>query len=216
MDDGKARLFLSKSRQQSRLVLCFHVFKGICSLISHRKQLATCCWEPMEKEYTLYQLCFPYPPVAFAGCGNRHHSGHCCSEIAFTDQSTRRGCIQPGEPGALRRRIVHRDGQCTLSLVRTQRTKERFYCRVWQVLFCRLLTPQPPPPLHPPTFACLVVLFTWCLLGAADSLHYYFAFHDLANDRYYPLFSLSLSRLHRHTSHTSPASSGSEASRSSL
>lgn len=87
------------------------------------------------KEYTFYQLCFPYPLVAFAGCGNRQHSGHCCSEIAFTDQSTRRGCIQPGEPGALRCRIVHRDGQCTLSLVGTQRTKERFYCKVWQILF---------------------------------------------------------------------------------
>lgn len=48
------------------------------------------------KEYTFYQLCFPYPLVAFAGCGNRQHSGHCCSEIAFTDQSTRRGCIQSG------------------------------------------------------------------------------------------------------------------------
>lgn len=43
------------------------------------------------KEYTFYQLCFPYPLVAFAGCGNRQHFGHCCSEIAFTDQSTRNG-----------------------------------------------------------------------------------------------------------------------------
>lgn len=133
--DGKVRLFLSKSRKQCCVVLCFPVSKGICSLIRYRKQLATCCWEPMEREYTFYQLCFPYPLVAFAGCGNRHHSGHCCSEIAFTDQSTRRSCIQPGEPGALHCRIVHRDGQCTLSLVWTQRAKERFYCKVWQVLF---------------------------------------------------------------------------------
>lgn len=51
------------------------------------------------KEYTFYQLCFPYPLVAFAGCGNRHHSGHCCSEIAFTDQSRRTDCIQPGDQG---------------------------------------------------------------------------------------------------------------------
>lgn len=93
------------------------------------------------KEYTFYQLCFPYPLVAFAGCGNRQHSGHCFSEIAFTDQSTRPGWgIQPGEPGALRFKIVHRDGQCTLSLVWTQRTKERFYYKVWQVGFAdRLL-----------------------------------------------------------------------------
>lgn len=69
------------------------------------------------KEYTFYQLCVSYPLVVFVGCGNRQHSGHCCSEIAFTDQSTRTGCIQSEEPGALHCRIVHRDGQCTLSLV---------------------------------------------------------------------------------------------------
>ena len=40
-----------------------------------------------------------------------------------------------GNQGPRRCRIVHRDGQCTLSLVWTQRTKERFYCKVWQVLF---------------------------------------------------------------------------------
>ena len=125
------------------------VFKGICSLIRYRKQLATCWWEPMEKNTLSINCVFPYPLVAFAGCGNRQHSGHCCSEIAFTDQSTRTGCIQRwGEPGALRCRIVHRDGQCTLSLVWTQRTKERFYCKVWQVLF-------PDPPL-----ACSASLFT--------------------------------------------------------
>ena len=99
--DGEARLVLSESRQQCSPVLCFPVFKGICSLIRHRKQLATCWWEPMEKNTLFYQLCFPYPLVAFAGCGNRQHSGHCCSEIAFTDQSRRTGCIQPGEPGAV-------------------------------------------------------------------------------------------------------------------
>lgn len=85
--DGKARLFY----------ICFRIFfKAICSLIRYRKQLATCWWETYGKEYTFYQLCFSYPLVAFAGCGNRQHSGHCCSEIAFTDQSTRTGCIQPG------------------------------------------------------------------------------------------------------------------------
>lgn len=92
------------------------------------------------KEYTFYQLCFPYPLVTFAGCGNRQHFGHCCSEIAFTEQSSRTGCIQPGEPGARHSRMVHRDGQCTLSLVWTQRTKERFYCKVWQVLFADVLS----------------------------------------------------------------------------
>lgn len=51
------------------------------------------------KEYTFYQLWFPYPLVAFAGCGNRHHPGHCCSEIAFTEQSRRTGCIQTGNRG---------------------------------------------------------------------------------------------------------------------
>lgn len=85
--DGKARL----------LYICFRIFfKAICSLIRYRKQLATCWWETYGKEYTFYQLCFPYPLVVFAGCGNRQHSGHCCSEIAFTDRSTRTGCIQPG------------------------------------------------------------------------------------------------------------------------
>lgn len=116
------------------------VFKGICSSIRFRKQLPTCCWENYGKEFTFYQLCFPYPPVAFAGCGNRQDFGHCCSEIAFTDQSTRRGCIQPGKPVAWHSTIVHRDGQCTLSLVWTQRTKGRFYCKVWQVSFADVLS----------------------------------------------------------------------------
>lgn len=125
------------------------------------------------KEYTFYQLCFPYPLVAFAGCGNRQqHSGHCCSEIAFTDQSTRTGWgIQPGEPGARRFRIVHKDGQCTLSLVWTQRRKERFYCRVWQVCFAVGLCIFHVGP---------VSLFTFCRPVAGISLHmYYFTLNVL-------------------------------------
>lgn len=122
-----------KKNQQCSLGLCFPIFKAICSLIRYRKQLATWWWEPMEKNTLSINCVFLIP--WFVGCGNRQHSGHCCSEIAFTDQSTRTGCIQSEEPGALHCRIVHRDGQCTLSLVWTQRTKERFYCKVWQVLF---------------------------------------------------------------------------------
>lgn len=130
------------------------------------------------KEYTFYQLCVSYPLVVFVGCGNRQHSGHCCSEIAFTDQSTRTGCIQSEEPGALHCRIVHRDGQCTLSLVWTQRTKERFYCKVWQVLFAdplssfslfpTLIHPLFSHPLSPlPCYRSMVAI----------SLHmYYFTF----------------------------------------
>lgn len=116
-------------------MLYFGDFKGICSLIKYQKQFATRWLGFYGKEYTLYQLCVPYPLVAFAGSGNRQHSGHWYCEIAFTGQSTRTGCIQPEEPGALHCRIVHRDGQCTLSLVWTQRTTARVLCEVWQVLF---------------------------------------------------------------------------------
>lgn len=158
-------------------------------------------------------MCFPYPLVAFAGCGNRHHSGHCCSEIAFTDQSTRRSCIQPGEPGALHCRIVHRDGQCTLSLVWTQRTKERFYCKVWQVLFADCVC----APLSLPLSSLLAQSF--CLLAACllKQFHYiciilHFMTSLLIIGSYYPLF---LSHLYTYTLfpdiltfywHTSPAS----------
>lgn len=123
------------------------------------------------KEYTFYQLCVSYPLVVFVGCGNRQHSGHCCSEIAFTDRSTRTGCIQSEEPGALHCRIVHRDGQCTLSLVWTQRTKERFYCKVWQVLFAdpllflTLIHPvfsHPLPPLPCYRFMMAISLHMYC------------------------------------------------------
>lgn len=92
------------------------------------------------KEYTSINCVFLIPWWRFTGCGNRQHFGHCCFEIAFTDQSTRTGCIQPGEPGAPHSKIVHKDGQCTLSLVWTQRTKERFYCKVWRVLFADALS----------------------------------------------------------------------------
>lgn len=149
------------------------------------------------KEYTFYQLCFPYPLVAFAGCGNRQHSGHCFSEIAFTDQSTRTGWgIQPGEPGALRFRIVHRDGQCTLSLVWTQRTKERFYCKVWQVCFADCLSIF---------LACSVSLCTCCRPVAAISYVLFYIFMTFINDRLvattvsHPLFLfLSVSPLYTH------------------
>ncbi|TNN86640.1 hypothetical protein EYF80_003108 [Liparis tanakae] len=36
--------------------------------------------------------------MAFAGCGNRHHSEHCCSEIAFTDRR-RTAAFSPGNQG---------------------------------------------------------------------------------------------------------------------
>lgn len=169
--DGKARLFQSKSRQQCCPVLCFPRFQRHLFFDKVPETVSDMLVGTYGKEYTFYQLCFPYPLVAFAGCGNRQHSGHCCSEIAFTDQSTRTGCIQPGEPGALRCRIVHRDGQCTLSLVWTQRTKERFYCKVWQVFVCRLSLSL--------SFLLSQSLFTCCLLVAAVSLRmYYFRFYD--------------------------------------
>lgn len=120
------------------------VFKSICSSIRWRKLFATCWWETYEKEYSFYQLCCPYPPVAFAGCGSRQHSGHCRSEIAFTEQSTRNGVHSArGEPGASHRRMEHRDGQCTLSLVPTQRIKARFYCYGLAALVCRLCQAEP-------------------------------------------------------------------------
>lgn len=132
--DGKAKLFLSKSRKQCGPMLCFPPFQRHLFFDKAPETVSDMLVGTYGKEYTFYQLCFPYPLVAFAGCGNRQHSGHCFSEIAFTDQSTRTGWgIQPGEPGALRFKIVHRDGQCTLSLVWTQRAKERFYYKVWQV-----------------------------------------------------------------------------------
>lgn len=142
------------------------------------------------KEYTFYQLCFPYPLVAFAGCGNRQHSGHCCSEIAFTDLSTRTDCIQLREPGAPHCRIVHRDGQCTISLVLTQRAKERFYCKVWQVLFTDSLSVSP---------VCPVSIFTRRVPVAAISLRMYYFIHFMTSllmidtQWYFSYYTLSLS-----------------------
>lgn len=64
--------------------------------------------------------------IPFAGCGNKQRSGRCCSEIAFTDQSTRTGWgIQSGEPEALR----FGAGQCSLSLVWTQNKSKDFFVR---------------------------------------------------------------------------------------
>lgn len=170
MGDGKARLFLSKRRQQCCLLLCFPCFQRHLFFDKVLETVSDMLVRTYGKEYTFYQLCFPYPLVAFAGCGNRQHSGHCCSEIAFTDLSIRTDCIQLREPGASHCRIVHRDEQCTLSLVLTQRTKERFYCKVWQVLFADSVSVA---------VACLVSIFIRCVLVAAISLHrYFFTFYD--------------------------------------
>lgn len=110
----------------------------------------------MEKEYTSPINCvFLIPWSHLQGVGIRQqHSGRCCSEIAFTEPSTRTGWgIQPGEAAARRLSLVHRDGQCTLSLPRTQRGKGKdLIVASWQVLRCRR-------PLHP-SLCPSVFLFT--------------------------------------------------------
>lgn len=188
--DGKARLFLSKSGQQYIPVLCFPRFQRHLFFDKVPETVSDMLVGTYGKEYTFYQLCFPYPLVAFAGCGNRQHSGHCCSEIAFTDQSTRTGCIQPGEPGALRCRIVHKDGQCTLSLVWTQRTKERCYCKVWQVLFADSLF------LH---LSCSLGLSIYSLPSCCSNLITDVLFYFLWLVYWWQKDTLSLSHLYIHT-----------------
>lgn len=117
--DGKARLLLSKEKVCNNGTRRFVslVFKGICSLIRYWTELTR--WGILWRRIQFLSIVCSLSPSVFAGCGNRQRSGHCCSEIAFTDQSTRAGCIQPKEPGPLCCRIVHRDGQYTLSLVWT-------------------------------------------------------------------------------------------------
>lgn len=54
---------------QCSLVLCFPIFKGICSLIRYRKQLATCWWEPMEENTLSINCVFLIPWWRLLGVG---------------------------------------------------------------------------------------------------------------------------------------------------
>lgn len=70
MGDGKARLLLSKKQATMQPGALFPpVFKGICSLIRYRKQLATCWWEPMEKNTLSINCVFLIPWWRLLGVG---------------------------------------------------------------------------------------------------------------------------------------------------
>lgn len=87
-----------------------------------------------RKEYTSPQLCFPYPLVAFAWCGNKAAAFWALllrDSIHSPEQhNTRRHSARGAGGPALRRSSrVHRRGQCSLSLPWTQkRQRERFDC----------------------------------------------------------------------------------------
>lgn len=148
------------------------------------------------KRIHFLSIVFSLSPGGVCGCGNRHHSGHCWSEIAFTDQSTRTSCIQPGDLGALHCRIVHRDGQCTLSLVWTQRTKERFYCEVWQVLFadCVCVCPPHRSPLLAQSFCLLVPSLLQQFHYICIILHFMTSLLMISSYYPHPLFLAHLDR----------------------
>lgn len=91
----------------------------------------------MEKRiHFFYQLCFPYPPVAFAGCGNK--------AAAFWALLLRDSIHRPEHKNRLRHSARGTGGPTlqpctqgwtmyTIFAVDTKRQRERFYCGGWQV-----------------------------------------------------------------------------------
>lgn len=128
----------------------------------------------MEKRiHFFYQLCFPYPPVAFAGCGNK--------AAAFWALLLRDSIHRPEHKNRLRHSAGGTGGPTlqpctqgwtmyTIFAVDTKRQRERFYCGRLAGLLCRrplypsrgLRLPIHLPPVPWLEFHGVVLFYTQC------------------------------------------------------
>ena len=71
----------------------------------------------MEKNTLSINCAVLIPQWCSVGVGIGKHSGHCCSEIAFTGQSTEQAAFSLGSQGPYTVELYTGIGQYTLSLV---------------------------------------------------------------------------------------------------
>lgn len=127
----------------------------------------------VKRIHFFYQLCFPYPPVAFAGCGNK--------AAAFWALLLRDSIHRPEHKNRLRHSARGTGGPTlqpctqgwtmyTIFAVDTKRQRERFYCGRLAGLLCRrplypsrgLRLPIHLPPVPWLEFHAVVLFYTQC------------------------------------------------------